>query len=167
MKGLRNGIAAFLCICLAGVPLFFSIWFLISQQSVRSAMEQKMEQEYLQTIVVLKSDVHWVKPGKEIRVQGSMFDVKSKRQKGDSIYFTGLFDADEDVLYSQLKNATDEFGDEQSSKLYAQTLLLVLIELDLRRILPVVFDGESKQYGSYSAFMPSISPARHWPPPKC
>ena len=71
---------------------------------VRHEMEERLERDQLITIEVPTGSVYWYKPGKEIIVDGRMFDVKSWKAKGDSILFTGLFDDEELAIKTILEN---------------------------------------------------------------
>jgi hypothetical protein len=64
-------------------------------------MLEKLEQQNLQTITLAKSTVRWYEKDKEIIIGHSLFDVKSKVIKGDSIVFIGLFDEEETLLKMQ------------------------------------------------------------------
>lgn len=67
-------------------------------------MKEKLEEKMLQTIVLGEKDVNWFKPGKEIVLEGKMFDIKSARYQDDGfVVFTGLFDEEETLLVKQLK----------------------------------------------------------------
>ncbi len=67
-------------------------------------MKEQLEEKMLHSIVLSIKDVNWFKPGKEIVVEGKMFDVKSATYRDDgTIVFTGLFDEEETLLVKQLQ----------------------------------------------------------------
>jgi hypothetical protein len=90
---------------LACLPALISIWVLAKQQHIKSAMKHKLEVSILKTIHIKKDDLVWVKKGKEIKLNGKMFDIKSitKTQKGNYIV-TGLYDEQEDELFANIDN---------------------------------------------------------------
>lgn len=88
---------------LVAVPLFFSISFIIKQKTIQADMKQQLKTALLQTVVVPARDVKWIKKGKEILVNGQMFDVKTSVKSGENIVFTGLYDKDEQKLHKNLK----------------------------------------------------------------
>ena len=88
---------------LVAAPLFFSIGFIIKQKNIQAEMKQQLKTALLQTVVVPARDVKWIKKGKEILVNGQMFDVKTSVKSGGNIVFTGLYDKDEQKLHENLK----------------------------------------------------------------
>lgn len=87
---------------LLAIPLFFSVLLLVKQQVAQHQRNEKFSKEILQTITVSPADIYWVKPGKEILIDGKLFDVKSFETKGSSISLTGFFDHKEDKLVKQI-----------------------------------------------------------------
>lgn len=65
-------------------------------------MKKKMEQTPLHTITLHDGDIIWVKKGKEIFVQGKMFDIKSMDYKNGMTTFHGLYDEEETLLKKNL-----------------------------------------------------------------
>ncbi len=65
-------------------------------------MKGKMEQQLLHTITLHDGNIIWVKNGKEIFVQGKMFDVKSMEHKNGMTTFHGLYDEEETLLKKNL-----------------------------------------------------------------
>ncbi len=61
-------------------------------------MKHRMEEQLLQSIILADNEIHWVKEGKEIWVQGKMFDIKSTEHKKGMTIFHGLYDDDETAL---------------------------------------------------------------------
>ena len=85
-------------------PSGYTFVFYAKQQSIRHGMKEQLEEKMLQTIVLADKDIHWFKPGKEIVVEGEMFDIKSASYQDDGfVVFTGLFDEEETLLVKQLK----------------------------------------------------------------
>ncbi len=80
---------------------------------IRHEMKEKLEQQLLQTVTLSENEVQWVKPGKEILVEGKMFDVKSFSSEKGQYRFTGLFDHEETALVNHLEKnlkKTNESG---------------------------------------------------------
>lgn len=84
------------------LPLVMAISFLWQQHSLQEQMEKRMEEEYLQTIVLQPQEFVWVKAGKEIKIGHRLFDVKTIQYKNNQVVVTGLFDRDEDRLHEAL-----------------------------------------------------------------
>lgn len=66
-------------------------------------MKERMEEEYLQTIVLHPKEFIWVKTGKEIKIGHRLFDVKKIEYQNNMAVVTGLYDTDEDALHDALK----------------------------------------------------------------
>lgn len=107
-------------------PLFFSAFFLVKKKIIQREMEEKLEVASLQTITVSVSDFVWLKKGKEILVNGKMFDVKSHQINGGKITFTGLYDDKEKELAATVKNAFTTKKD--SNAPFGQTAIKLLFQ---------------------------------------
>lgn len=66
-------------------------------------MKEKMESEQLHTIVLADKEIQWAKAGKEIWIDGKMFDIKSVESKDGITTFKGLFDNEETLLKKNLE----------------------------------------------------------------
>jgi hypothetical protein len=107
-------------------PLFFSAFFLVKKKIIQREMEEKLEIASLETITVSVSDFVWLKKGKEILVNGKMFDVKSHQVNGTKITFTGLYDDKEKELAATVKNAFNTKKD--SNAPFGQTAIKLLLQ---------------------------------------
>jgi hypothetical protein len=98
----KNITTAFVLLLILAIPIFFSVLVLLKQQMAQSHRNEKFSKEIIQTITVAAASIYWVKPEKEILVDGKLFDVKSYVKKGASILLTGFFDHKEDKLVQQI-----------------------------------------------------------------
>jgi hypothetical protein len=65
-------------------------------------MKERLEESIaFHTISLANHEITWVKKGKEIWVQGKMFDIKTMHSYHGITTFTGLFDHEETVLKKQ------------------------------------------------------------------
>jgi hypothetical protein len=102
-------IAACFLLAIVLAPLGYTFVFQAKQQSIHHYMKEQLEEKMLQTIVLNGEDIKWFKQGKEIVVDGKMFDVKSARYRDDGVVlFTGLFDEEETLLMKQLRQKQQE-----------------------------------------------------------
>lgn len=116
-------------------------------------MKEKLEEEILQTITVEENAVKWLDEGKEISVNGRMFDIRSMYRHDHHVTFTGLFDDEETSL---LKNIQHQ---EQKEKSQGTKLLAKLFQLSSTLttavheeiVCPVVTTGR------YNNFIPSLN----------
>jgi hypothetical protein len=103
VKAVIQKISAFYLLFAAIIPFAFILFFQVKQQVVRHQMKECLEHELLQTISIHEKKVHWIKAGKEILVEGKMFDVKSFYEENGLYVFTGLYDHEETALVNQLE----------------------------------------------------------------
>ena len=109
-RSYKKIVAAWLLL-LIGVPLFFTLLFLVKQQLIQHHMLEKMEQGYVSTYCFSTGDLHWIKEGKELLIKGKLFDVKAYTIAADSITVTGLFDEEEELLkttFLQIANTKND-----------------------------------------------------------
>lgn len=109
-RSYKKIVAAWLLL-LIGVPLFFTLLFLVKQQLIQHHMLEKMEQGYVSTYCFSTGDLHWIKEGKELLIKGKLFDVKAYTIASDSTTLTGLFDEEEELLkttFLQIVNSKNE-----------------------------------------------------------
>ncbi|MGQ0740471.1 MAG: hypothetical protein ACT4OJ_15585 [Bacteroidota bacterium] len=109
MSILLKKIAASFMLAIVLAPLGYAFVFHARQQSIRHRMKEQLEEKMIHTIVLAEKDVKWFKPGKEIVVEGKMFDVKSVIHRNDgTVTFTGLFDEEETLLVKQMQQRQQE-----------------------------------------------------------
>jgi len=80
------------------IPFLVAIGFVVKQQIITHKMFEKLEQNTEKTYQYTIQEISWIKEGKELMMQGKMFDVKRFEIKGNNIEITGLFDEEEDAL---------------------------------------------------------------------
>lgn len=109
LKKITKKITAVTCCLLGAFPLLFILFSGFKQQQIRHRMKERLELEMLHTITIAKSDVQWLNEGKEILINGRMFDVKSLLYKDDNtIIVNGLFDDEETVLVKMVKTSQEK-----------------------------------------------------------
>lgn len=89
---------------LIAFPLFLSVAMVVRQKIVQTQRKQRFNTEFIQTITIQSDKVYWVKPGKEILVDGRLFDVKCTKISGDMLLLTGFYDHKEDSLVKHIRN---------------------------------------------------------------
>lgn len=73
--------------------------------AIRIIMFEKLEKENIQSLRLPADKINWYKKGREIIIDGKMFDVKSIVRQGEEYLITGLFDEMETTLNDQLAMA--------------------------------------------------------------
>jgi len=98
-------------------PAFFLGLFLIKQKLIQAQMEERLEQSQLQTVVLPVNSVSWINDGKEVMLDGKLFDIRSYTVSGNTITLNGLFDNDEDHLIAKMNDTIHKNKDNGSSPL--------------------------------------------------
>ncbi len=98
MKPIHKKITSLFFILPGFAPLLFIIIFSVKQQAIRHRMKERMENQLLHGITLIDNEIHWLKEGKEILVNGKMFDIKSISQNNGLTTFYGLYDEEETQL---------------------------------------------------------------------
>lgn len=101
-----------LLLCIAA-PVFFYAGFVVKQHCIRSSMKQQLKKQLLQTVTVQKNSLVWYDDGKEVSINGRMFDVVTVKEQGRNIILTGLYDTDEDKLHDALNKAIQKNNKQQ------------------------------------------------------
>jgi hypothetical protein len=94
---------------LVAAPLFIYAIFCIKQKIIQVQMQEALEQSSLQTIVINKVEVNWEEEGKEIIINGELFDVKSyNTTTTDSVILTGIYDKEETALIKKVEQLQNQ-----------------------------------------------------------
>lgn len=89
-------------------PFLFACYFQVQQSVIRKRMEEKLMGQELTVLKLKQADLVWYKKGKEIILQGRLFDVFSITQKGDDLTVSGLFDDAETKLHMKAIRLLDK-----------------------------------------------------------
>lgn len=88
---------------LVAAPLFIYALYSIKQKVIQEQMQEALEQKSLQTIVLNKAQANWKETGKEIIINGELFDVNSYTITKDKITLIGLYDKQETDLIKKVE----------------------------------------------------------------
>jgi hypothetical protein len=124
-------------ILLGFAPVLFTAFFVLKQQQIRHRMKEQLEIQQLHTILLASDEVVWAKEGKEIWLDGKLFDVKSAEQKNGIITFQGLFDEEETALNKRFHDNWNKQSSEQNKKLALLFQTLQTIYFTLSADIPV------------------------------
>lgn len=102
MHPIQRHTTLFGLILLLAMPLIWNTIALIREQLHFFDMQEKMEQAALHTLHVPESSVQWTKTGKEILINGKLFDVRSHTSSEGMLTVTGLFDEEEEQITKSL-----------------------------------------------------------------
>ncbi len=124
MKRLRFTILIITCASVTLFPMISGLHYLFSKYAIEHEMLEKLEEGSLETLTLKEGSFHWYKKGKEIMVNGRLFDVKRIKKQEDKILITGLYDEKEDELNLTLLKLLDTR--KQSSK--QQVIIKILTQ---------------------------------------
>jgi len=84
------------------LPTLFLLFTLVQQRWITWEMHERLEKSQLITLTMPTSSIQWVKEGKEIVIQGRLFDVKSISYAYEFAHINGLFDEEETNLVNRI-----------------------------------------------------------------
>ncbi len=106
------------------IPAFIAVFFLAQQVIIRHEMKEQLEQQSLQTIKIVEKNITWIEKGKELIVDGKLFDVKSFKHTGEYIEATGLFDEMELSLQHKLIYLQNPLKDNKQKQEFIYQILI-------------------------------------------
>jgi hypothetical protein len=77
------------------LPLFAILFFEGAQWYLKSSANERSKEKNTETITLRAGSVQWEKPGKELVLDGEMFDVASYTIANGILTATGFFDTEE------------------------------------------------------------------------
>ena len=142
------------------------------KREVRKQLENKNELETITIPVNSKNiDFKWVKPKKEFRYKGNLYDISSQQEKEDNIIFLVYNDKDEKRLYQTFAHQLSENKNpfHQSKPAYPLKNFikeaLILSELKLNKYLVFSLINTDVQ-SKWSFALKQFSFAPNSPPPQ-
>ena len=164
----RSKFSAILLLGVTLVPLLFMAVSLLHQQWNRWEMTEKMEHAQLIELAIQDTAVHWVKPGKELLVNGKLFDVKTVAHQNGVTHFTGLYDHEETAIIAHIRN---QMHKEQGTQRVQATLFCYLLlggdPTQLQHDFICYQEITSRPQILDEGFLIPPALARMTPPPQC
>jgi hypothetical protein len=160
MYPFKKILTPFLFLLLLGIPVIFSMTLLIKQQIIHYQIDERMHEEILQTITLSSKTIIWIKPGKEVLVNGKLFDVKTIKTQGAGITLTGYFDDKEDILVDQIVKLTghkNQSGSPVNQPVIKFLFFPVFVSPQKLKFETANWETVSKQYGYINEII-SIAP---------
>jgi len=150
------------------LPWLFIIAFYIHEHVIRHRMKEQLEQTLTRhTVSIPDHEIQWEEKGREIWVNGRLFDIeKSTRHNGITI-FTGLFDEQETALKKQVKDNLQQ-NNGNDNKLLTQ-LITSFQQLFFEETNPceVIFTNDSIITAALVKRLPFPFSDIPTPPPQC
>ncbi len=102
---------------LLSIPLGSLVCLQLIRLVIQHEMKEKLEKQKLQTVVIKKSDVIWVKKNSEIVLNGRLFDIKSISEEKEKLVLHGLYDDEETAIENFLYQNTQKGDTKQHQSL--------------------------------------------------
>ncbi len=160
----RKAIITLLFAGIIALPLVFSGALQAFQYYIKYTVEERLQNETLTTISVPLSKVQWMEEGREILVEGMMFDIKSFYASNGHLVATGVYDERETAVMELLNN----FNEKQQDHFLIQLLFLtqtlvgfIYISIDFSSIVLQLKHSSFFQLKKVSPFL-----LRFYPPPR-
>lgn len=95
---------------------------------------EKLKHNCLQTIRIAKDKIVWAESGKELIIDGELFDVKKILPAGSVLSVSGIFDKKETDLQKMAENITGKEKKDQSILLkeYFKFLSVIYFQSDIK-----------------------------------
>ncbi len=87
------------------LPFFYITLFHVQKLFVQIEMRQKLKHQQQVTLHIKADKIQWHKKGKEIKIEGSLFDVESITYKSGLATIKGLYDKKEKEIDKQIAKA--------------------------------------------------------------
>ncbi|MEO6539661.1 MAG: hypothetical protein ABIN74_01675 [Ferruginibacter sp.] len=151
------------------MPLLLSVGIFIKQKVVQLQRRERFETELVQTITLSAEKIYWVKHGKEILVNGKLFDVNSFKTNGNQVTCTGFYDHEEDKLVKHITNLIHDDDDHRGPthqfifKFLCFPVYKELTGFSLQNNWQII----DRLFPYYSEALPTTDCAAALPPPKC
>ena len=91
-------------LCVVLVPTLYLAFSLTQQRWIKWEMQEKLEKSQLTTLTLSTHSIQWAKKGKEMLIDGKLFDVKSIAVVNGLATIKGLFDEEETSLSKRIDN---------------------------------------------------------------
>lgn len=150
---------------IVAMPLFFTVGILVKQKILQFHRRERLEREGLQTITVPAEKINWIKAGKEVLVDGKLFDVKHFKKHSNQITLTGFFDKEEDSLFDQINQMAKDNNRSSPFKVIINFLMTPVYNDTPSIFLQVNLQPDTSPYFSFAERISSRPPGEINHPP--
>ena len=168
MQQIKQKITAYSLLLLIALPLLFSVFFLVKQNTIRVAAQDQLNTSSLQTITIPLSELHWLNNEKELLIAGKLFDVKSYSFTNNTVTLSGLYDTNEDELVQELYTMVDHKNGSESAlnDIIFKYLFFPVITDHSPGINDFSWENRVVHFARYVGIIPSPISSVISPPPK-
>ncbi len=104
---------SFFLLLIISLPFFYTVVMQLKQKQLKLHAQERLERQFLQTVILPSGKLKWNEKGKELLIDGRLFDVKSYKFENDKVVLKGIYDDEESILLEQLENAWDQSQSEK------------------------------------------------------
>jgi hypothetical protein len=168
MRRAKKQTTAFGLLLLSAMPLLLSVCIYISQNLLQHKRGERFDTELIQTITISAEKLNWIRAGKEVLVDGRLFDVKSLVINGPDVALTGFYDHKEDNLVKHIKELGEQKQDSNRPVNNLTVAFLLLLQFKGPEIFPIQSSWKhvSCQFPEYAETLINHSYPAPSPPPK-
>jgi hypothetical protein len=165
VKRKKHYIVPLFLLLLTLAPTLFMGGLQAFQAIIRQRMERSLDKEVLTTISLPATSVVWYEEGREIRVEGRMFDIKTFSIKDGIFTAQGVYDDDETEVVNLMNG---HWSEQDGQHLIVQLLVLshCILAIQLFRFLFKTFSLRSVLAAAFLAFYPAPVLPITAPPPR-
>lgn len=125
------------------LPLVFSGGLQLFQVYLKHRAEQRLQTETIFDLSFPLHKVKWVEEGREIMVDGKMYDLQSYHEEGGMLIAKGIYDEHE----SRVMNVLHNFNEKDQNQLIIRVLLLIQIfSVIVHTLAPIFQPGLLQKY---------------------
>ncbi len=156
-------------ILLAGLPVTYSIYFIISKVCIHHRMREEIKSGELTTLILEKTDLHWMEAGRELLINDRMFDIADITPiSDDKVKVTGVYDDAETELYAELNRSLDHDEADNAAAIFP----FIYYQLTFDNGSSACYEMNAAPVSMlvhtnlYSEFFPPVFLSLQLPPPK-
>ena len=136
------------------IPLFFSGGLQLFQVYLKQRAEKRLTTETLSDLKFPLHTVQWVEEGREIKVDGKMYDLESYQEADGFLYAKGVHDEHE----SRVMNLLNDFNEKDQDNFVIRVLLLSQ-SIAVSILLVTIVFGLISLKSPYAAYTENLQPA--------
>lgn len=152
--------------------LYFPARTIIKEIVSESILQDKIADEELNIISFNVNDLKnnkydfvWIKPDKEFRFNGKMYDVKNQIELNDTIYFNCYYDKDENILEELFAHAFNNRKQDTTHNSAQRIILIGFYSEEIENLSYNLFEDDINNLPLLKKEAEFISPVKDIPTP--
>jgi hypothetical protein len=166
MLQLKNKIIAFVLLLIVAIPVFLSLEFLLKENIIQQEADAKMETIVLKSVRIPAAKLIWLRKGKEVLIDGKLFDIKSFKTENGLVTLLGFYDDKETKLLDEYKNITDNNTNNPLSELAFKFLFSTVYNSSFEMAYTANWHAVLNRYYSFDDMLPAAPTLAFIQPPR-